>query len=697
MISPHRFASRHGGALAWAAAVLGPLALYVLTTSRTVMLEDDGMFLMAGAHLGIGHPPGYPLYVWVCHAFMQLPFGTPAFLGHLSSAVLGALACGFVYWGARVLGVSILPAVAAAWLFGASEHFWSQAIIAEVYTLHALLFFAAYALVLHGIRHRHLAWPWLCAAAAYGLSLANHWPLMGLSTFGLALAALPAWRVVAQRLPSMLGIALPCAILPYAWMVWRSHQEPLINFIGPIDNWMEFWYYLSRRYYAEVDISAGADWADRLAYLQWLGGELVWQLTLPGFLLAMLGLAVLLHRKQLATFSSGLVILGCNSLVLLMALNFEYDYFRVAIFRPYPLVCFGLLALWLAVGLQFVMNSPFWGRLASRMAAARLRHGVAGAAGLLMVGSSVQAHWEANAHASNDFTERFAAATLDALPPNAVLLTSFDADAFPLGYFSLVESRRPDILLLQASGFVYGRRLYAASLSNSSKRGILEDFVERTERPVFFMLEINRDILPRNRKGRHLGFYMQLIKREGSSNVAVAREPRGEEYFRYLLNHSPASRWEHSIRGLWLEHYCHYLGLIKLANPPAHVLEAMRDLYASIGRNTHCVIGTSAVLLKLGGDSHWALAEQWLDQVETAPHEAVSERHLARRYYLQGRVAELQGRKQAAMSLYSKSRSMDPKIDNDAVRAVARLRQSSPSPEHIRESLDMHLDLDRKD
>ena len=126
--------------LALAAAVLGPLAVYVLTLSHTVAFEDDGLFLMAGAHLGIAHPPGYPIYTLILHLFMQLPFGTPAFLGHLSSAFLGALACGGVYLCARLLGAAALPALAAAWLFGASEHVWSQSIIAEVYALNSLLF-----------------------------------------------------------------------------------------------------------------------------------------------------------------------------------------------------------------------------------------------------------------------------------------------------------------------------------------------------------------------------------------------------------------------------------------------------------------------------------------------------------------------------------------------------------------------------
>ena len=72
------FSPGRSDAAALAAAVLGPLALYVATLPRTVVLEDDGLFLMAGVHLGVAHPPGYPLYTLIVHLFTRLPFGDPA-------------------------------------------------------------------------------------------------------------------------------------------------------------------------------------------------------------------------------------------------------------------------------------------------------------------------------------------------------------------------------------------------------------------------------------------------------------------------------------------------------------------------------------------------------------------------------------------------------------------------------------------
>ena len=257
-----------------------------------------------------------------------------------------------------------------------------------------------------------------------------------------------------------------------------------------------------------------------------------------------------------------------------------------------------------------------------------------------------------------------------------MLLTTFDGDTFPLGYYSLVEGRRPDVQLLQAKGFVYGQRLYATSLSNTGKREVLTNFVGNTKRPVFFLLEIDYDILPLDRKGQHLGFYMQLIERQGVGAISVTRNPRGEEYFHYLLDRRPANRWERVIREVLLEHYCHYLALMKLSSPPAHVQEAMRGLYASVGRNLHCVVGISSVLLGLGDAAHWPQLEQWLKQAEALRHEAAFQQDVARIYYLRGNLAERQGRKKLAMDSYLRSSRMDPRPENKAVEADIRLRRA---------------------
>ena len=447
---------------------------------------------MAGAHLGVAHPPGYPLYTLIVYLFTQLPFGSVAFLGHLSSAVLGAFACGCVYVCVRLLGASPIPALTATWLFAASEHFWSQAIIAEVYTLNALFFFLLYALLLYGVRQPHRTGIWIAAAVAYGLSLANHWPLMVLSTLGLMILVFPVWRTVYRKLPLLLGISLPSAALPYAWMVWRSHQEPLINFYGSIDTLKEFWYYFSRQGYAGVDASPSAGWNDRLGFMQWLGNEFLWQLTLPGFALAVFGLIVLFRWRQIAQAGSGLLVFLGNSLVLIALLGFDFDFYGVAVFRPYSLLCYGIAALWLGIGLQVVLD-----HLADRLSSKSvrgpgLRVGMATLVGVAMVAWSVHEHWRANNRSDSDFAEHYAAMVLDLLPENAILFVSGDSDSFPIGYYQYIENRRPDVALYSFQGLVYGQRLYDHLLPKEKKQEVLEHFIDSTDHAVYFSFHSTR-------------------------------------------------------------------------------------------------------------------------------------------------------------------------------------------------------------
>ena len=674
---PRPPSSRLAGRAAWAAAVGGPLALYVLSLPRTVVLEDDGLFLMAGAHLGIAHPPGYPLYVWICHAFMQLPFGSPAFLGHLSSAALGALACGFVYWTARLLGASILPALAAAWLFGASEHFWSQAIIAEVYTLNAMLLFATYALLLHGRQQPDRTWPWVLAAAAFGLGLANHWPLMALASPGLLLAALPVWRPLLLKLPHLLGAALPCAALPYAWMVWRSQQNPFISFLGPIESWADIRYFISRQAYAGIDASPSAGWADRLDFLQWFGHELAMQLTLPGFLLALLGLFALHRRRQLIALHSGVLILLGHSLLLILLLQFDFEPVKVAVFRPYPLVCYGLLALWLAVGLDALASASLR-HAAKRRFAPWLKSGTAALAGLLMLGGSVHASWPKNNRSDDNFAELYASMILGRIAADAALIVGDDIDMGTLGYFHFVEGRRPDVQLLSLLGLVYRERLYSPFLKPHDMQAALTEFVNATDRAVFFPMLVDSKRFPDGHKGRSSGFLVSLSDHAGPDDrgLSVVRNPDHEAYFLHLLNAQYRDRWKQVARSRMLEQYCHYLGYVKLTYNP-EILEPMQPLFRQVGRSYACLIGIAEALLNGGKPDAWDTVQRWLRTAETRLHEATTKQGRAKLHFLKGQLAELQERPAAALRSYRRARSIHPHPDNPAVASLRQLRRAA--------------------
>ncbi len=659
---------RRCDALTLVAAVIGPLLLYVRTLPHTVVLEDDGLFLMAASHLGIAHPPGYPLHTLLSHLFTWLPFGTPAFAGHLSSAVFGALACGMVYLCARLLGTGWLPALAAAWLLGASEHFWSQAIIAEVYTLNALLLFAVYALILHGVRHPAQSAIWIAAAAIYGLSLANHWPLMLLAFPGLLLAALPARKMRLPRLPLLVAVSLLAAALPYTWMVLRSWSEPLISFYGPISDWKGFWFYVSRSGYSEIDTSAVASWLDRLAYLRWFGVQLFWQLTPPGCLLALLGLVVL-ARQRLSEAASGLLVFLGNSLVLILLLAFEFDAFQVAVFRPYSLVCYGMAALWLAVGLEFLL-----GHAHERFSAFADRRGwvVTGLAGVAVAGMVVflvQANWRLNDRANSDFAQRYADTIFNLLPQDATLFVHGDTDTGPLGYYRFVERRRTDITLLNQQGLVYGKRLFGFWSPKKRKTEILRGFVNGTGRAVFFT---DGEHLQHGHGVRDHGFVKEVVRDGSPGAIELRPDAASERYFEYLVNLKPVDGWEQVRRDGLLIAYGSFLGYVVLSDNPV-LLERMQHALELANRNIFALTGMAEVLLEHGGDSHLPQVEARLGEAQRRQEGFVTRKQQARFLYLQGFLRFRQGDKDAALALFRKSRTVYPHPDNASIKALAQL------------------------
>src|SRR5918995_1102077 len=169
----------------WGAALLGGAlvilfgVLYVRTLAPTVLpygtpdTLDSPMLQAEVSVLGIGHPTGYPTYMMLTHLFTYLPVGDPAYRANLASAAYGAAAVFVVYLVGVRLSRRAVAAAAGALAFGLSGVFWSQAVIAEVYTLEALLV-ALVLLVLLLWRDRRDDRYLLLAALLVGLSLTHH-------------------------------------------------------------------------------------------------------------------------------------------------------------------------------------------------------------------------------------------------------------------------------------------------------------------------------------------------------------------------------------------------------------------------------------------------------------------------------------------------------------------------------------------
>ncbi|MCK5596197.1 MAG: DUF2723 domain-containing protein, partial [Candidatus Eisenbacteria sp.] len=82
--------------IAWALGAFA-LIMYLATTAPVVAFWDNGEFVAVGYTLGVGHPPGSPIYTLISRLFSILPFANPAQAVNFESVVSAALALVFFY------------------------------------------------------------------------------------------------------------------------------------------------------------------------------------------------------------------------------------------------------------------------------------------------------------------------------------------------------------------------------------------------------------------------------------------------------------------------------------------------------------------------------------------------------------------------------------------------------------------------
>jgi len=397
------------------------LLLYLYSMPKTVALEDDGLFILAAMKPGLAHPPGYPLYVGLGWLMQQLPGLSPAVAMHTLSALLGSL--GVMLLAAIVFRLSQDRAVAssAALLMASGYLYWSQSLIADVYTLNVVFVLALSYLALSPkpLRVQRL---WL-AAFLYGLSLSNHIPLMLLLSPALLWLYLPHIRQHLGSLPLLvlwfvLG-ASPNLVL-FSW----SQTPGAFVVYGPVRDWQEWLDTLMRSSYATVDQNPAADWSDKQQYtVYWLRlmlheySTLFWVLLIPG--LARLWR----HHRHLTGFIL-LAILG-NGLLLTLRLNFEFNPLYREVIKVYYLPVLAVSCIALGLGL---LQLKEWLK--------PLPTGVLWAVLLGLPLSNTAAHWMDNDRHTDRWSETYFKILRQLVPATATLVVSDDVNTGTVGYLN---------------------------------------------------------------------------------------------------------------------------------------------------------------------------------------------------------------------------------------------------------------------
>jgi hypothetical protein len=210
----------------WGASYL----IYFRTLFPYPLQGDSAEFAVLGAQVGVTHNPGYPIYIALLKLWTFLPAGDIAYRANLFSAFMAAVAVAIVYVATTLLTRERVAGIFAASALAVSWTFWSQAVIAEVYTAGA----AALSLILaalFGWYSTGARWPLAVAGAVGALSLGIH-STTALLAPAVFLFLLAAWRGRPNPwLHAVGGVALGFVLYlaVFALVDWNAPPASMFN------------------------------------------------------------------------------------------------------------------------------------------------------------------------------------------------------------------------------------------------------------------------------------------------------------------------------------------------------------------------------------------------------------------------------------------------------------------------------------
>ncbi len=230
--------------------MLLPLAaIYLASLPHSVQILDSGELVTSAWDLTVPHAPGYPLYVWLYHAFMKIfGAGTVFFRAALLTALccLGALAL-LLKLARSWLGVA---AIAAMGTLGAV---WRYAVLPDVFALNLVLGAALIVLAFAPPSARRTAG----AAVVFGLGAANHHTIVFLSPLVVLIAweEPKRWRALAALVA---GAAISVGLYASLFLLDTGH----VNSFGDLSTLRGLVRHFLRTDYGTFNLSTGGGTAN---------------------------------------------------------------------------------------------------------------------------------------------------------------------------------------------------------------------------------------------------------------------------------------------------------------------------------------------------------------------------------------------------------------------------------------------------
>ena len=488
------------------------LVVYGLTVCRTVYFGDSAELSAAATRLGVAHPPGYPLYLLLARLLVVLSPGEPALAVNWLSALAAAATAGLATWLALILGAHPPAALAAGVLAIASRIVWSQAVVAEVYTLHAGLFLGVLAAMAMYTRHGERRWL-LFGSYLLGLGLAHHLTIVYAGA-AAAVLVLPRLRSVFKAAPAACGL-IGLALTLYLVLLVRSRFDPPLDWGNPETLARLRDHVTARPYQFLVGKLRGRDTVDRLREILGLLGRdlhpLCWPLILAG--------VVALRRQPAALLALLLAI------ALLVGHAMAYG---IPDIQGHLIPAAALLALLAGLGCDALASL-----LAARWPRARWIQQLAWMTPVLAL-LPLLAHWAESDRHRHRSAEEFGENLLRSLPEQAVFMAEGDNQVFLMAYLTAARGERPDLRIVDRDGNLFDDFYGVREESTKVFTGDFQEqrlAVERVAIPRWFHSQPPRSVFTSGRtnlpdqimvRQEAMGLVMQLRSRSSTPDVPAA-------------------------------------------------------------------------------------------------------------------------------------------------------------------------------
>jgi hypothetical protein len=426
--------------------------IYLLTLSRTINSFDSAELITGAYTLGIVHSPGYPLYLIIANVISRIPFATVPLKVNAFSALAASSAVVLIFYAGMKLSNSLWSSALAASFVAFSRLVWSQAVLAEVYSLNLLLI-ACVSLAALVWNENPRTKTLLLLLFFFGLSLTHH-PSALLLGPGILLLIIVKWRrnQLSWR-PAFLALALfALPLMLYLYIPIRFQANPSLNYVGDYFNrnlttidgvlWM-----ISGRMFAQEIFGRGL--AEGLSQLMQLNINLWLNLFGGGAILTIIGFWTIRKHKGLSAFF----------IVSLSAILVFFAFYNVSDNAQMIAPTLVLIAPLLAIGLHRFSHLMLTPSRQSRLNLPVIQTIIT----LSTITILVATNWNYANRRDDAHAYSFAQQVMANVEENALILAQWTS-ATPLEYLQIVEGQRPDVEILDRGLLALGVRDRIAQL-----------------------------------------------------------------------------------------------------------------------------------------------------------------------------------------------------------------------------------------